>query len=89
MVTIILSHEVKDFSKWKEAFDADESRRTAQGVKLSGLFTAVDNQNRPTIIFEFPSLEAFRGFMQDPSLKEKMDMAGVISEPEVKILNRV
>ena len=89
MITIILSHEVKDFSDWKTMFEADESRRAEMGVKLAGLFNAVDNPNAVTMIFEFPSVEAFQGFMADPDLKNKMEKAGVLTEPQVKVLNRV
>jgi len=89
MVNVILSHEVKDFSEWKKHFDSDETKRSQAGVKVTGLFTCVDNPNHVTVTTEFPSMEAVQGFMGSPELKEKMEMGGVIGKPEVKILNKV
>lgn len=89
MITTIVSHEVKDFTEWKKGFDAEESNRSQLGLKFMGLFTDVSNQNHVTIIFEMPSVEVFEGMMSNPEFHETMKKAGVISKPEVKVLNRV
>ncbi len=89
MVTTILSHEVKDFSNWKQGFDADDANRTAMGVKVSGVYQHHDNPNMVTVITEVPSVEAIQGFLANPELKATMENAGVIGMPEVKILNKV
>ena len=89
MLTVIVSHEVKNFPEWKKVFDADENRRAGYGIKLNGLYTSSENPNRPTMIFEFPDNDLVQKFMNDPDLKEKMESGGVISAPEVKVLNKV
>lgn len=43
MVTVILTHEVKNFSEWKKAFDGDDSNRQQVGVKINGVYNSVDN----------------------------------------------
>lgn len=88
MVTVILTHEVKNFQEWKIGFDADEPQRANAGVKTNGLYTSVVNPNMVTIIFDFPSTDAFDGFMARPDLSEKMKEAGVISRPEALVLKR-
>ena len=89
MVTVILSHEVKNFSEWKKVFDADETNRQQVGVKTHGIYTAVDNPNLVSVINEIPSLEALNEMMSNPDMKAKMEAAGVIGMPEVKILKKM
>lgn len=89
MIKVILSHEVKDFSTWKKGFDSGEPLRTEAGVTTVGVYTSVTNPNHVTVTTEFPSYEAVKGFFSNPALKSDMEKAGVISEPEVKILNKV
>ena len=88
MVTVIISHEVKDYSVWKTIFDADEVNRTKAGFKGTGLYRSVDNPNKITIIGEAPNLESIQNFMANPQLKETMEKGGVISAPEVKLLSK-
>ena len=89
MVTVILSHEVTNFAEWKAGFDGHEPMRQQAGVKTLGVYNSVDNPNLVSVITEFPSAEAVRGFMASPGLKEDMAKAGVVGVPEVKILNKV
>ncbi len=88
MVTVIISHECKNYSDWRKVFDADEVNRLKAGFKSTGVYHSVDNANKITIIGEAPSVEAIRAFMANPELKAAMDMGGVIGMPDVKILNR-
>ena len=89
MVTVIVQHEVKDFSDWKKVFDADEPNRSQAGVKQIGLYTSVKNPNDVTMIFEAPNAELFDKMMSDPSRQEDIKKAGVISIPNATILNKV
>jgi hypothetical protein len=85
-VTVVITHEVKDYATWRKGFDADKPNRMKAGFKVSGVYADVSNPNMVTIIGEFPSSAAANGFATSPKLKEAMDKAGVISKPEVKIL---
>lgn len=89
MVTVIISHECKNYSDWKKVFDEDEVNRSNAGFKSTGLYRSFDNTNKITIIGEAPSVEAINGFMSNPLLKEAMEKGGVIGIPEVKILNKL
>lgn len=88
MVTVILSHEVADFSQWKKGFDAGEDFRVSMGVSTIGVYTSVDNENHVSIITEFPSVDAVSAMMSSPELQASMKEAGVIGKPEAKILNK-
>lgn len=89
MVTVIVSHEIKNYSDWRKVFDADEVNRLKAGFKSTGVYQSVDNTNKVTIIGEAPSVEAINGFMSNPELKVAMDKGGVIGIPDVKILNKI
>jgi hypothetical protein len=89
MVNVILSHEVKDFSVWKNSFNEGESLRVKSGVKTTGVYASVDNPNHITITTEFPNVDAVHGFINNPELKANMEKAGVIGKPDIKILNKV
>ena len=89
MVTVIISHECKNYSDWRKVFDADEVNRSKAGFKSTGVYHSADNANKITIIGEAPSVEAIKGFMANPALKEAMEKGGVIGMPDVKILNRL
>lgn len=89
MITVILSHEVKDYSVWKKEFDIEAPNRSKMSVSVSGVYQAVDNQNQVTVITEVPSMEAFNAFLATPDLKAAMEKGGVIGKPEVKLLSKV
>jgi hypothetical protein len=89
MVTIIGSHEVKDFATWKVGFDGDEANRAQFGLKSLGVFTSVENPNMVTFIFEAPNAEILQGMMSNPQFQETMKNAGVIGIPVVSVLNKM
>jgi len=89
MVTVIVSHECKNYSNWRKVFDADEVNRSKAGFKSMVVYHSVDNANKITIIGEAPSVEAIKSFMSNPELKAAMERGGVIGIPDVKILNKV
>lgn len=89
MVDVILTHEVKDFAAWKKVYDADAPNRDNAHMKVHGVYTAMDNGNKVTIVGEFPNAEALNVFMDNPSLKAAMEKGGVMGMPDVKVLNKV
>ena len=88
-VTILLSHEVKDYATWKKGFDADEVNRKNAGLKLIALFRGVENPNIITGLMEAPSAEVAQKFLNNPELKAAMEKGGVISQPEIKVLSKI
>ena len=89
MITVIVTHEIKNYSDWRKVFDADEVNRLKAGFKSKGVYHSVDNSKNITIIGEVPSVEAIKGFMSNPELKAAMEKGGVIGIPDVKILNKI
>jgi hypothetical protein len=88
MVTVIVSHECKDFSEWRKAFDAHEEVRAKAGFKISGVYQCVEDSNYVVLLGEAPDAETIASFMANPELKERMEQAGVVGKPEVTVLKK-
>lgn len=90
MKTVIVQHEVKNFSEWKKIFDADQANLVKEGVQLKGLYKSNTNENDVTMIFEIsdePGL--FDKVMSDPQRQAHMKNGGVVSASSISILNKV
>ncbi len=87
--TIINSHKVENFTKWKQGFDASADMRSTLGINIIGVFQSVDDENYVTIISEMPNKEMALAVMSNPELKAAGQKAGVTSVPEIKILSQV
>lgn len=86
--TIINSHKVENFAKWKQGFEAGAAMRDLAGIKIVGVYQSVDDQNSITVISEVPNPEMAKAILSAPGMKEAMEKSGVISVPEIKILNQ-
>ena len=89
MITVIVSHEVKNYLDWRKVYDEDENNRSKAGINLKSVYQSTDNPNMITMIGEAPSVEAVNNFMSNPELKAAMQQGGVISKPEVKLIREV
>jgi hypothetical protein len=87
--TIINTHKVADFAKWKEGFAAGAEMRNQLGITIKGIFQSVEDENEVTVISEMPSPEMAKAVLSSPEMKEAGQRAGVISAPEIKLLNHI
>jgi hypothetical protein len=87
--TIINTHKVADFSKWKEGFEAGADMRNQLGITIKGVFQSVEDENEVTVISEMPSAEMAKAVLSSPEMKAAGQKAGVISAPEIKMLNLI
>jgi hypothetical protein len=88
MVTVVISHEVKNYSDWRKVYDADEVNRSKAGFKSAGVFQSVEHPNKITILGEAPSVDAVNSFMSNPELKAAMEKGGVLGMPNIQILKK-
>jgi len=89
MVTVIINHEVKDFTAWKKEFDADQPNLQKVGVQLLGIYRALKNPNDITMIFDAPNTEIYDELMSDPNRQDAIKRGGVIGTPVATFLNKV
>ena len=86
MVHLIVRHKVADYPRWKEAFDGHLSTRKAAGEVGSRILLSVDDPREVTIVLDWDSLERARKFATSDDLKQTMQKAGVIGDPDVRYL---
>lgn len=87
MSTLIISHKVKDYAKWRPVFDSDLPRRQGAGLKNEKVFRAADDPNNIFIQAEVSNPEQAAKMLNEPGMDAKLKEAGVISKPNVIVLN--
>ena len=85
MTTVFIRHRVADFDAWKPVFDEHGAVRREHGLVDAGLLRDVDDSNMVTIQLDTDDAAQAREFLGSDSLREAMEGAGVVSEPEVWI----
>ena len=89
MLTLVVFHHVRDYEAWKSVFDEHEVVRRSHGELEHRIYRGVDNPNRVIVHNDFPSEEAARSFMADPSLPPAMERAGVTDEPWLGLVEHI
>lgn len=78
-----INHSVKDYAKWKVAFDQDSVARKASGLEFIVIGKNGTNANNLMIVLSAADVQKAKAFAADPRLKEVMDKNGVISKPAI------
>jgi len=86
MTTILIKHPVEDYDKWKAEFDAFHDHRKASGETSFQINRPIDDPNNLVILFEWDSAENAKAFLDSTDLKEAMQRAGVLGQPEITIM---
>lgn len=87
MPTLIVNHKVKDYTSWKTAFDSDSARLADNHTTLLAVGEKAGDPNNVYIVFDVTDISKINAMMADPELQAKMQEAGVISQPEVVVIN--
>ena len=83
---LMIRHKVKDFKKWKAAYDAHGSAREGAGLKERCLLRNAKSRNDVWILFEANNLARAKAFCASADLRAAMKKAGVTGKPELAIL---
>ncbi len=86
---LVIHARVADFDKFKPIFDERAPARAGHGATRHWLYRSADDRNDLLVSIEFPSVEAARGFVADPGLREGMGRAGVQGQPEFLFLEEL
>jgi quinol monooxygenase YgiN len=87
-VTLVVHHRVADYDAWKPVFDEHEPVRRSHGEIEHRIYRDIQDPNRVVVHNDFPSAEAARAFLEDPTLKDAMARAGVEGEPGISFMER-
>ena len=89
MTNLIVRQKIEDLNKWKKAVNDGLAFRKAGGELSFRAFRAVDEPNHITVLCEWKSLAQAKEFTQSKELRERMEGAGVIGQPEFFYLEEV
>ena len=85
MNSVFIRHRVADFDTWKVAFDDHGATRRDHGLTDAGLLRDDDDDSMVTIVMNTEDAARAREFLASDDLRETMQKAGVVSQPEVWI----
>jgi quinol monooxygenase YgiN len=86
MAQLLVHHKVQDYAAWRKVYDELGRTRAQFGSTGDRVYRTANDPNEVVIISEWPDVERARAYAQSPDLKEGMQRAGVISQPEVLFL---
>jgi hypothetical protein len=78
-----INHTVKDFAKWKVAFDIDSAACKASGLEFIVIGRGAEKPNNLFIALTATDDQKAKAFAADPRLKDVMQKNGIISKPEI------
>ena len=82
MATLLVRHRVRDYDRWKAAFDAHEPERARAGSLGGRVFRDGDDPEDVLVVLEWDDLDRARDFAEQEELASILDGAGVMGEPE-------
>jgi hypothetical protein len=86
MGIFIVSLKVKDYAKWRAAFDNDAGAQQSAGLTNPRVFRSVDDENELVLVFDSKDTEMAKDFASSPGLKDKMRESGVVGNPTMYFL---
>ncbi|MDR3575959.1 MAG: hypothetical protein P4L50_19010 [Anaerolineaceae bacterium] len=89
MAQLLVHHKVEDYAAWRRIYDELDGLRRSFGMTGSRVFSTSNNPNEIVILTDWPTAEKARAYGQSPDLKQAMQRAGVISMPEILILEEL
>lgn len=82
---MMVTHKVKDFTKWKMAYDGDDSNRLAAGVHSYVIGRGVPDSNMVVVAMKIDDQQKAKAFGSSPKLKKAMQQGGVLGAPTIKM----
>ena len=83
MVRMFVRHDVADYGKWRQAYDAFDAERRGMGVVGDAVYRSAEKDTDVTVTHDFETLDAGKAFVASQRLREVMGAAGVISVPSI------
>lgn len=86
---MVVMHKVKDFDKWKMAYDGHDSARLASGIHSYVIGRGVQDPNMVLVATKIDDQQKAKAFGNSPGLKKAMQQGGVIGAPMMKMFTLV
>jgi hypothetical protein len=85
MVTVFIRHRIKNYAKWKKAFDTFLPQRQAAGEKSFQIGNVPGKVNNLCLLFQWDTAANAAKFLKSKELKAAMEAATVTEVPEIFI----
>jgi hypothetical protein len=89
MVQLFVHHKVQDYPAWRVVFDEMDAVRQQHHSTGARVYRNISDPSEIVILTDFPAMENARQYGQSPDLREAMQRAGVVSQPEILFLEEV
>jgi heme-degrading monooxygenase HmoA len=90
VIYVLAEIEVEDFGRFLENFNTRGLRlRRRHGSHGARVLRHRDDPERVSVLFEWESEEAFRGFVKDPDVRESVRLGGAIGPPQIVFVDAV
>jgi hypothetical protein len=86
MGTLFVQHRVKDYRKWRKAYDAHAPARRKAGLMSAQVYRGADDPHRVAIVFKVKNVEQAKAFGESDDLRKAMKAAGVIGKPMITLI---
>jgi hypothetical protein len=83
---VLVRHKVRDFSEWKPIYDAHHSTREEAGLRELYMMRSADDPNEVILLMEAADLDRAKAFGASADLREAMQRAGVLDQPNIYYL---
>ncbi len=85
MTLLIIEHNVQDFNEWKAAYDEHANVRNQFHLTNDRVFQGADDPHNVCVMCEGEPSD-LQAFIAAPELKQAMQEAGVVGEPNIQIV---
>jgi hypothetical protein len=85
MATVFIRHKVRNYARWKKAFDAFAPTRRAGGETSYIIGHVPGKPNNLCLLFQWDTAANAAKFLKSKELKAAMKGAGVAEKPEVVV----
>lgn len=87
MPHLLVRHRVEDYARWRPIFDDHASMREQYGSSGGQVFRNADDPAEVVMLFEVGDLDRAREFVGSDGLRDAMQSAGVVGQPDVLFLD--
>ena len=89
MATMLIQHQVKNFSDWKKVYDSFAGLRASNGELSDTVYQDANDPSKVTLVFKWDSLDRAQKWAQSSELRVAMEKAGVDGLPKVSFLKEI
>jgi len=82
---LLIRHKVKDFKRWKVAYNAHGPARKQAALKERCLLRSAKSRNDVLILFEAGDRARAKAFCASSDLRAAMKKAGVTGKPDLSV----